>query len=66
MAVSMTTFAVVSSLQNCCLRAIALQLPLHEQSLDILPLEVKGKLFQLLSKRGLLSDANLQKASVKY
>ena len=60
----MAVFAVVSSLQNHCLRAVACQLPEHETSLDILPLEIKTKLVNLLSKRGLLTDSNLAKVSV--
>ncbi|CAH3148035.1 unnamed protein product [Pocillopora meandrina] len=55
----MAVFAVVSSLQNHCLRAVAGQLPNHETSLAQLPVEIKTKLVNLLSKRGLLTDANL-------
>jgi len=49
----------VSSLQNHCLRAVACQLPDHETSLRFLPVEIKTKLVNLLSKRGLLTDSNL-------
>lgn len=55
----MAVFAAVSSLQNHCLRAVACQLPDHETSLDLLPVEIKTKLVHLLSKRGLLTDSNL-------
>lgn len=57
----MAVFAVVSSLQNHCLRAVACQLPDHETSLDMLPVEIKTKLVNLLSKRGLLTDSNIMK-----
>lgn len=59
----MAVFAVVSSLQNHCLRAVAGQLPNHETSLSQLPVEIKTKLVNLLSKRGLLTDANLGNVS---
>ena len=59
----MAVFAVVSSLQNHCLRAVAGQLPNHETSLAQLPVEIKTKLVNLLSKRGLLTDANLGNVS---
>ena len=59
----MAVFAAVSSLQNHCLRAVACQLPDHETSLDRLPVEIKTKLVNLLSKRGLLTDYNLAKVS---
>ena len=60
----MAVFAVVSSLQSYCLRAVAGQLPDHEISLGLLPVEIKTRLVQLLSKRGLLTDSNLAKVSV--
>ena len=60
----MAVFSVVSSLQSHCLRAVACQLPDHETSLDLLPVEIKTKLVNLLSKRGLLSDSNLAKVSM--
>lgn len=59
----MAVFAVVSSLQNHCLRAVACQLPEHETSLGQLPIEIKSKLVNLLSKRGLLTDSNLANVS---
>ena len=59
----MAVFAAVSSLQNHCLRAVACQLPDHETSLDLLPVEIKTKLVHLLSKRGLLTDSNLPQVS---
>lgn len=59
----MAVCAVVSSLQNCCLRAVVVQLSEHESSLQFLPLELKTKLVHLMSKRGLLSDGNLSKVS---
>lgn len=57
----MAVFCVVSSLQNHCLRAVACQLPNHETSLYALPVEIKAKLIHLLSKRGLLTDSNIEK-----
>lgn len=60
---NMAVFAVVSSLQNHCLRAVACQLPDHETSLGLLPVEIKAKLVNLLSKRGLLADSNLANVS---
>lgn len=59
----MAVFAVVSSLQNHCLRAVACQLPDHETSLGLLPVEIKTRLVNLLSKRGLLTDSNLANVS---
>lgn len=59
----MAVFAVVSSLQNHCLRAVTCQLPDHETSLRLLPVEIKTKLVNLLSKRGLLTDSNLANVS---
>ena len=54
---------MVSSLQNHCLRAVACQLPDHETSLGLLPVEIKTRLVNLLSKRGLLTDSNLANVS---
>lgn len=61
----MAVFAVVSSLQTHCLRAVACQLPDHETSLGQLPTEIKTKLVNLLSKRGLLTDSNLASVSIR-
>ena len=61
----MAVFCVVSSLQNHCLRAVACQLPNHETSLYALPVEIKAKLIHLLSKRGLLTDSNIEKVRLK-
>jgi hypothetical protein len=56
------TFDVyVSSLENSCLRAVAEHVKEHQESLHLLPNEVKDKLVKLFSKRGLLNDEILAK-----
>lgn len=51
----------VSSLLNLSLSALARNVSLLESELETLPVEVKSKCLKLLSRRGLVNDANIHK-----
>lgn len=61
MDVTTTIFGNVSSLLNLSIQKLANDFASHENDVTKLPMNVKSKLVNILSKRGLLNDGNITK-----